>query len=48
MFDEHLQYERILIDNKQLDNAQPTGLNYNKNNNRLAVGLYNGDVKIFE
>jgi hypothetical protein len=48
LFDEHLKYERILIDNKRLDNAWPVKLNYNKNNNRLTVGLVNGYVKIFE
>jgi hypothetical protein len=47
LFDEHLKYERILIDNKRLD-ARPMRLNYNKNNNRLMVGLRNGHVKIFE
>jgi hypothetical protein len=48
LFAEHLTYERILIDKKRLDNSYPMRLNYNKSNNRLAVGLGNGLVKIFE
>lgn len=48
LLDEHLQFSRILIDSEQLDNAKPMRLSYNKNNNRLAVGFYNGHVKIFD
>ena len=48
LFDEHLKYDRILIDTKRLNNSRPWTLNYNKNNNRLTVGLNNGQVKIFE
>ena len=48
LLDEHLKFNRILIDKKRLDNAEPLTLSHNKNNNRLAVGLGNGQVKIFE
>jgi hypothetical protein len=48
LLDQYLKYEIILIDNKRLDNVGPTRLNYNKNNNRLTVGLLSGHVKIFE
>ena len=48
IFDEYLKYKRILIRRKRLDNSWPARLNYNKNNNRLMVGLDNGTVKIFE
>jgi hypothetical protein len=48
LLDGHLQFIKILLDKKQLGGAKPRRLNYNKNNNRLAVGLDNGHVKIFE
>ena len=48
LLNEDLKFERTLIDSIQLDNARPWRLNYDKNNNRLTVGLHNGHVKIFE
>ena len=48
LLDEHLQFITILLDKERLDNAEPQKLSYNKNNNRLAVGLTNGHVKIFD
>ena len=48
LLDGHLQFIKILLDKEQLGGAQPRRLSYNKNNNRLAVGLNNGHVKIFE
>ena len=48
LFDEHLNCKRILIDAKRLDDAWPRRLNYDKKNKRMAVGLDNGHVKIFQ
>jgi hypothetical protein len=48
LLDEHLQFIKILLDKERLDNARPSRLSYNKNHNKLAVGLYNGHVKIFD
>jgi hypothetical protein len=48
LLDEQLKYKRTLLLKKQLDNEHPIRLNYNKNSNRLAVGLYNGQVKMYE
>ena len=47
LFNEHLQYERVLV-NKRSDNAVPTKLSYNKKNNRLMVCLDNKQVEIFK
>ena len=49
LLDEHLELIRILFDKERLDGARPWRLSYNKNNNRLAVGLWNkSQVKIFD
>ena len=49
LLDEHLELIRILFDKERLDGARPTRLSYNKNNNKLAVGLYDeSQVKIFD
>jgi hypothetical protein len=45
LLDEHLQFTTILLDKERLDDVRPVTLKYNKNNNRLAVGLNNGHVK---
>ena len=49
LLDEHLELIRILFDKERLDGARPWRLSYNKNNNKLAVGLWNkSQVKIFD
>ena len=46
---EYLKFITVLIDKERfIDGAPPVRLNYNKNNNRLAVGFYDGRVKIFD
>jgi hypothetical protein len=48
LLDEHLRFIKVLLDRGQLDGARPCRMSYNQNNNnRLAVGLDNGHVKIF-
>jgi hypothetical protein len=48
LLDERLKFITILLDKELLGNACPVRLNYNKNNNRLAVLLDNSHVKIFD
>ena len=48
LLDEHLEYVRVIFDNRRLYDAEPYKLSYNESNNRLTVGLNNGQVKIFE
>jgi hypothetical protein len=46
---EHLQFIQNLLDKERLGDSRPMRLSYNKNNNRLAVGLnYKSQVKIFD
>ena len=48
LLNEFLDFQRVLFDEKRLDNERPWRLSYNKNTDRLAIGLCNGRVKIFE
>ena len=48
LLDEQLLFIKSLLGKELLGNACPVRLNYNKNNNRLAVVLDNGQFKIFD
>jgi hypothetical protein len=49
LLDEDLELIRILFDKERLDGVLPGRLSYNKNNNKLAVGLWDkSQVKIFD